>query len=110
MSDRDQLAALIDEHSFQAPSYSEAAAAAVLAAGWHPPARVITDPAELDALPIHSVALTPSGYPWWLTGRWPIPSWSLAGNHRTSAELLADCRGEGVTVLHTPTEIGDSNG
>jgi hypothetical protein len=75
--------------------------------GWRPPARVITDPAELDALPIHSVALTPSGYPWWLTGRWPIPSWSLAGNHRTSAELLADCRGEGVTLLHIPAEIGD---
>lgn len=32
-------------------------AAAILSEGWRPPARVITDPAELDTLPVGSVVL-----------------------------------------------------
>lgn len=122
MSDREQLAHILykqgaycgtcdyESRCMDCERVLDGYAAAILTAGFRPPAQVITDPVELDALPIHSVALAPSGYPWWLTGLWPIPSWSLAGNHRTSAELLADCRGEGVIVLHLPTETGDADG
>ncbi len=34
MNERDELATIIDEHSFQAPEYSQEAADAVLAAGY----------------------------------------------------------------------------
>lgn len=56
-TDRGQLAALIDKHSFQTPSYSEEAAGAVLAAGWRPPPRVITDVDELRGLPVGAVII-----------------------------------------------------
>lgn len=58
---REQLAALIDEHSFQAPSYSEEAADAVIAAGWRPPARVIRTPAEMASVPRRTVILSAGG-------------------------------------------------
>lgn len=81
-------------------------------AGWRPPARVIEDPAEMDTCPIGSVVL---GYgvahqavPGYHRSNYP-PLWlKPTGRPQTSAELLADCRGAGVTILHTPTEIGDT--
>ena len=94
-----QLAELIDEHSFQAPSYSEEAAAAVLKAGWRPPARVIEDPAELDMLPVGSIVAVGEGVAttrfsdgWYVTGEF----WDLRSE---SDELIERCGA--VTVLHT---------
>ncbi|WP_067505058.1 hypothetical protein [Nocardia puris] len=81
------------------------AAASILAAGWRPPARVIADPADLDALPLGSVILA---------GTWAAQStrvddsghvvWCISGSgaQRWSAELLRLHRV--VTVLWTPEE------
>ncbi|MFG1794211.1 hypothetical protein [Nocardia sp. NPDC049149] len=62
-SDRDQLAAILREHSmpsgesdFPADEY-ECCADAVLAAGFRPPARLIETHAELDALPVGAVVM-----------------------------------------------------
>ncbi|MFC4128888.1 hypothetical protein [Nocardia rhizosphaerae] len=54
MSDRDTLIELIDDTRADGHSPSEAADY-LLDAGWRPPAREITDPAELDALLVGSV-------------------------------------------------------
>jgi hypothetical protein len=54
---RDLLRAVIDEHSFQGISYSDAAACALLAAGWRPRAQVIEDSAILDALPVGAIVM-----------------------------------------------------
>lgn len=82
------------------------AADALLADGWRPPARVITDPADLDALPLGSVILA---------GTWAAQStrvddsghvvWCISGSgaQRWSAELLRLHRD--VTVLWTPEEV-----
>lgn len=109
---RDQLAAVIRAEYIKHPPSryptERALADALLAAGWRPPAQVITDPAELDALPIGSVVL---GYgvahqacPRRQMG--DTPAWLKPSGLRvqTSADLLADCCGAGVTVLYLPTE------
>ncbi|MEV0367545.1 hypothetical protein [Nocardia fusca] len=74
--------------------------------GWRPPARVIEDPAELDALPAGSVVMMTTwmrrafvhagGGRWWVAG--PIRS------EISAAEVLDGCA---VVVLHAP-ENGDT--
>lgn len=109
---RDQLPGLIrlildcDEEGMSV----DETAAHVLKAGWRPPARVITDSTELDALPAGSVVYARSkAYTAvpdfddetqivWLK---PGAVWAV-----TSAEALEHARGS-VTVLHTP-ENGDT--
>lgn len=83
-----------------------AAVDTLLAAGWRPPARVIEDPAELDALPAGSVVMMTTwmrrafvyagGGRWWVAG--PIRS------EISAAEVLDGCA---VEVLHT-LENGDT--
>ncbi|WP_280393108.1 hypothetical protein [Nocardia wallacei] len=119
---RDQLAEILHKQGaycgtcdFETPckgcdkvlaSYADA----ILAAGFQPPPRVITEPADLDRMPLGSVVLAygvahqacPDEYgvdPVWLkpTGR----------AAQTGLELLMDTRGEGVTVLYEPTEVPD---
>ena len=109
-----QLAELIDEHSFQAPSYSEEAAAAVLKAGWRPPARVIETPenegdytaaiAALDAL-ARGTLIQLRNEACQSIGGW----WEVIGSDRLlSSEQLVDVAdGTPITVLHTP-ENGDT--
>lgn len=94
-----QLAELIDEHSFQAPSYSEEAAAAVLKAGWRPPAQRITDPDDLDALPVRTVIVDD----WETVWRRGETSWFACDRHPDApARIVLP-----ATVLHTPRN-GDS--
>jgi len=102
---------VIDSRTWNAPALVAVALVdAVLATGWRPPARVITDPAELDALPYMCVVLAygvaHQSVPSELVD---LPLWLKPTGERayTSAELLAACRGAGVTVLHTP-ENGDN--
>lgn len=74
------------------------------ARGWRPPARVITDPAEADALPMGSVALVPTGVahtdvmPWTRSrsGWW-------AGGSVCTSEYLIRWRGP-LTLIHVPIE------
>lgn len=104
---RDQLAAIIGArrwHTNEAGGQHAATADAILAAGFRPPARVITDPAELDALPRGSAVLTRNGRVWQkavtaATEWWPaLSNWERAA---TSGQLL----GMGiVTVLHVPAD------
>ncbi|MGI5223024.1 hypothetical protein [Nocardia sp. CA-290969] len=74
-------------------------AVAILAAGWRPPTRVITDPAELDALPAGSVVMDspyPEGDVYRRTsdGAWEEPGFDATC---TSRSLSLP-----VVVLHTP--------
>ncbi|WP_280186255.1 MULTISPECIES: hypothetical protein [Nocardia] len=76
----------------------------VIAEGWRSPARELTDPADLDALPRGSAVLTRNGRVWQkavtaVTEWWP----ALGGWEKPAAseQLL----GMGiVTLLHTPAE------
>lgn len=98
------LTEIIDRNSFQAPDYSETAASAVIKAGWRPPARIITDPVELAQLPAGSIVRgcdVPHLALLGIANRAIV--WTSAnGQMQTSAMLLTDCRGAGVTVLYTP--------
>ncbi|MFE7799046.1 hypothetical protein [Nocardia sp. NPDC057440] len=109
MSDRDQLAALIDEHSFQAPSYSEDAAEAVLAAGWRPPPRVIETAEDLASLPAGSILVDFEGDAWQLmSGGWRCPALESAWSddvHFDAADAIGCAP---LTVLHTPEIGGES--
>ncbi|WP_280470978.1 hypothetical protein [Nocardia cyriacigeorgica] len=106
-SPRDHLADLLAarQRCCRSSGRALADAAAILAAGWRPPTCEITDPAELEALPVGSVILA---------GTWAMQSvraddsgrviWRIAGNgaQRWSAELIRLHRS--ATVLHVPTE------
>ncbi|MBF6416930.1 hypothetical protein [Nocardia cyriacigeorgica] len=102
---RDQLAAIIGArrwHTNEAGGQHAATADAILAAGFRPPARVITDPAELDALPLASIGRTNGfGGDCWTRGS--DMGWSTPDARRVypSAEVLM--RGP-FTVLYVPTE------
>ncbi|MGI5216222.1 hypothetical protein, partial [Nocardia sp. CA-290969] len=114
LSPRDQLDALI-ESRINWGCQEQDATDAVIAAGWRPPARVITDPAELDALPGRSIVIglnVPFPEAWQLTSHhgsgmrtanWGSPY--LLNERRTSQQLLD--RVDRVAVLHTP-ENGDA--
>jgi hypothetical protein len=110
-TDRDQLVSVLIEHVITDNYLSlKDAADAILAAGWRPPARVITDSDDMDALPWGSVVLAygvahqacPAEF-----GELPVWLKPTRLRAQTSAELLADCRGAGVTVLYIPTEKAD---
>ncbi|MFC4373307.1 hypothetical protein ACFO5K_04260 [Nocardia halotolerans] len=105
MSDRDTLAVLIAENRTES---SDDLARWLLAHGVRPPAREITDPAELDALPYGSVVLPkrcdpfkrktlPEGLRW--TGE-SFP------DGLTSEQLLRHYNALGctITILYVPTE------
>ncbi len=75
--------------------------------GWRPPARILTDAADLDSLPIMSVVLAYGVAHQAIPGlgsvrlAWVKPTGQSA---QSSAELLAATRGKGVTVLYEPEE------
>lgn len=97
---RDQLAEIMRTSG---PGTYGDAADAVVAAGWRPPARVITEAADLDALPLGSVCRTDilGGDVWWRVSDegWETP---LSARAWSSAEIVG--RGD-VTVLWTPEEV-----
>ncbi|MFD4457674.1 hypothetical protein [Nocardia sp. NPDC058480] len=112
-SDRDTLAEHLDAVSqrghgqtFLAPFF-RGVVDLVLAAGWRLPAREISDPAELDALPPFSVVLA------YGVSHQAVPDetqpvvWIKPFGSYTSAELLTACRGKGVTVLYEPADEED---
>lgn len=105
-SDRDTLVELVLPIDWSGGS-AGSIADAVIGAGWRPPAREITDPAELDTLPIMSIVRA------YGVAHQAVPSerggaleWLKPAGQRsyTSAELLAACRGAGVTVLYEPVD------
>lgn len=99
ITDRGQLAAIMALH-VQDPDDRRAAADALYALGWRPPARVITDPDDLDALPDGSVVLR--DHKAWERD---IGVWWHGGITTGYARPY----GFGaITVLHTP-ENGDTN-
>ncbi|WP_280439009.1 hypothetical protein [Nocardia cyriacigeorgica] len=120
-SDRDTLAELIgadvDRQIEVHASYishldQHELADAVIAAGWRPPARTVTDPAEMDSWPLGTVVrgygVAHQNVPGHVAGDPPL--WiKPTGRLQTSAELLADCRGAGVTVLYQPEEETDDD-
>ncbi|WP_327139384.1 hypothetical protein [Nocardia sp. NBC_01327] len=120
-SDRDTLADLIDDDvtrqvevhaSYISHLEQHELADAVIAAGWRPAARVITDPAELDALPAKAAVITPQG---WVFQAAAWPNW-MPGSRRWSqafdvvsvtADYVIACA-DSVTVLWEPE--ADSHG
>lgn len=104
-SDRDQLADLLDIHlgdperdTVTREFMARETATLIIEMGWRPPAREITDPAELDALPVGTVGVAPSGVVW---QRWR-DRWTANGSTCTSA-YLARHRGP-LAIVHVPTE------
>lgn len=79
---------------------AEKVADAVLAAGFRPPARVIETVEALAALPIGTVALTPSGKAWTriTETRWEQGRYGLADSHALIAHHPV------MTVLWTPEQ------
>lgn len=109
MSDRDTLADLIDE-AFNELVMSTDVAEWLIRRGVRPPARTVTNPAEMDTWPLGTVVrgygVAHQNVPGHVAGDPPL--WiKPTGRLQTSAELLADCRGAGVTVLYTPEEEAD---
>ncbi|TLF96789.1 hypothetical protein FEK35_27240 [Nocardia cyriacigeorgica] len=101
-SDRETLADLIFWEFDRDKTEPDDIAAAILAAGWRPPAREITDPADLDALPVGSIVLA-DGQAWTL--RWPGNGWTVCPSceiNYCTEDLIAYA--ESVTVVHVPTE------
>lgn len=88
-------------------------AGALIAKGVRVPARTVTDPAEMDTWPLGTVVrgygVAHQNVPGYVQG--DVPLWlKPTGRLQTAAELLADCRGEGVTVLHLPVEEVEDDG
>jgi len=117
-SDRDTLAALIQKSGNRHRglhynlAYWQAVADDLIAAGVRPPARTVTDPAEMDTWPLGAVVrgygVAHQNVPGHVAGDPPL--WlKPTGRLQTSTELLADCRGEGVTVLYLPEEETDDD-
>lgn len=76
-------------------------AAAVLRAGWRPPAQVITDPTELDTLP-EQTAIVIGGYAFQRFGGWWHGSGGVMPMH--SEQLIDLYEGEAATVVWSPTD------
>lgn len=111
-SDRDTLTNLIAEN-MDCPSCNGISADALIRAGWRPPARVVTDPAEMDTWPLGTVVrgygVAHQNVPGFVQG--DVPLWlKPTGRPQTSAELLADCPGGSVTVLFIPPEDVEDDG
>ena len=112
-SDRDTLADKLSECGYEGMTPHETAAA-ILAAGWRPPVRVITDPAELDELPGRSIVIglnVPSPGAWQLTSHHNYPrraaNWGSPYllTDRLSSRQLLDRVGR-VAVLWEPEQEG----
>lgn len=82
----------------EASDLANVAVEAVEALGWRPPAREIGDPDKLDALPVGTVGIGPSGVVW---TRWR-DRWTANGSTCTSA-FLAKHRGP-LTIVHVPVD------
>lgn len=82
-----------------------AVAAAVLRAGWRPPAQVITAPSDLDALPEETVIVI-GGYAFQRFGGWWHGSGGVMPVH--SEQLIDMHEGEAATVVWSPTETARS--
>lgn len=76
----------------------------ILAAGVRPPARVITDPAELEALPMDSIVVDHHDAGWQMADRDydDTAVWEYRSAAKSSAELLAG--GARVRLVHVPGE------
>lgn len=102
-SDRDTLAELL---GFALAQFSQPIDIAdfLLATRVRPPAQVITDPAELEKLPMHSIVVDHHGAGWQMTDRDydGTAIWEYRTTARSSAELLAE--GARTTAVHIPTE------
>lgn len=99
-SDHDTLAELIDQHPTIPSRYAPQIADRVIAAGWRPPAREITDPAELDELAGRPVVLDSWGEAWQrIHGNWR----HISGRICAPDELVLNF-GPKFTVLNVPTE------
>lgn len=113
MSDRDTLTDLIFREFDGGKWEPDDIAVAILAKGWRPPARTVTDPAEMDTWPLGTVVrgygIAHQNVPGYVQR--DVPLWlKPTGRPQTAAELLADCRGEGVTVLYLPAEDVEDDG
>ncbi|MFD3431137.1 hypothetical protein [Nocardia fluminea] len=103
MSDRDILEDLLLNARVDAKTTDETADD-ILAAGWRPPAREITEPDDLDALPSGSI-IVDHGSPRDAYSKGLRDGWYVTGS-----SLLATARevlmwGEGrVTVVHISTK------
>lgn len=108
-SDHDTLAELIDQHPTIPSRYAPQIADRVIAAGWRPPAREITDPDKLDALPGRSIVVGRNDEAWQLTSHEVVPHFAaywgspyLFSDRLSSRQLLGKVHA--VTVLYVPTE------
>ncbi|WP_280193261.1 hypothetical protein [Nocardia farcinica] len=105
-TDRAKLAAYLGgfaDNTVWADTGAEAVEHIETVLGWRPPARVITDPEELDGLPAGSVVLDAYGDVWALGSEGC--KWYAANTDRqgySSAEVFTP--GKPMTVLHIPTE------
>lgn len=84
----------------------EPLADAAIASGWRPPARMITDPVELDTLPAKAAVITPQGWVFQAAAWRPSTSgtkrWAQAFDVTSvTADYVIGCA-DSVTVLWTP--------
>lgn len=103
MTDRDNLNELMAQHIDYWQHDHGAAVDAILTKGWRPPARKISDPAELDALPDGAVVMDQDGDAW---QRDRYGNWRFAedtGCRVTDGERLFNLY-QPITVLW-PTEV-----
>lgn len=104
---RDALACMLTTGPFDSPRYREFAAAdRVLAAGWRPPAQVITTAAELDALPRWSIVVIDNVAVQRTDNDWRAMN---APSLRIASTALLQLRGA-LTLVYVPTEEVESRG
>lgn len=77
----------------------------VHAAGWRPPAQVITDPADLVTLPTGAIGVAGGYAAQHLAGSW----WDVSGRSEPVRDYELIAMYGSVTVLYTPTETGDTD-
>lgn len=101
-SDRDTLAELIDQHPTIPSRYAPQIADRVIAAGWRPPARVITDPDTPDTFPARTVGIDRDGEVW--VSR--FTDWIVAFDVTARGERLADIVADvgPLTIVYVPIE------
>lgn len=72
------------------------------AAGWRPPAQVITDPDTPDTYPAGSVAIDRDGDAWQAEADIGVECWACGADVR-SLGVLVDAYGP-ITIVYVPTE------